>query len=209
MQMANLRERVLAEDGPERKRLVIRLTEYEQHRLLDLRYWYIHKPSGEFRPSNKGVMLTRSNYLTVKNVIERFHEEVMDWLGVGYVPEHVAKYEKAQEKAAEETKYLPSSVTSSNEHRPNDPLFFEVEHTGGNDLTIFNTAHPFNEELETIAKDTPQGTELVHLISEMLVAYAKAKRGLEEAAATHPSVLFDQLEYDWAHFLKNLIAKHK
>lgn len=207
--MTSPREKVLAEDGPEWKKLVVKLTEYEQHRLLDLRYWYLNKPSGEFRPSNKGVMLTRSNYLTVKNVIERRHEEVMDWLGVGYVPEHVAEYEKAQENAVEETKYHPSSVTSSRENRPIDPLFFEVKHAGGVDITSFNTAHPFDEELETIARDTPQGTELVCLISKILAAYARAKRGLEEAPATHPSVLFDQLEYDWAHFLKNLIAKHE
>ena len=86
--------KVLGEDGPKRKRLVIRLAEYKEQITAIISSAYMQEAYDEFKPSSKGIMLTRSNYLTFKKVVDCNHEAVMDWLGVGYVPEHVEKYNK-------------------------------------------------------------------------------------------------------------------
>lgn len=192
--------KVLGEDGPKRKRLVIRLTEYKDHRLLDLRYWYLDKKADEFKPTSKGIMLTRSNYLAFKKVVDHNHETVMDWLGVGYVPEHVEKYNREQEKNVEDLRLKSSEVRGEISDCPEDTSFFKVEHEGGVDRVVFNSSHPF---VRLMQDNKDQCID--ELVLMLVMTFERAKNGLEGTSAIDSNILFDQLEYDWSDKLRYLV----
>ena len=193
---------ILAEDGSAYKKLIVKLKEYEGHRLLELRYHYFDKKKHEFFPTKKGIALTKSNYLTVKKVIEKNHEQVMDWLGVGYVPEHIARNQQAQEEAYQEIEYSSGAVEVKAESYARDPDFFKCNHEGGKIKIAFNTAHPISLEIMDLLNSKKEGEKAVKIIASLLAAYSSAKHRLANSPSAHPEILFEQLEYDWAEYLK-------
>lgn len=193
---------ILAEDGPKHKKLIVKMEEYKGNQLLDLRYYYFDNDKSEFLPTRKGVMLTRSNYLTVKKVIEKNHEQVMDWLGVGYLPDYIANRQQAQEEAYKSSQHLDHETVVATEDLARDPNFFNVEHLGGLNRVTINEAHPWIRRMLNYIESGDIGPKGVELIAEMLAAYSSAKMHLYESPSIHPEVLFEQLEYDWAGFLK-------
>lgn len=193
----------LAEDGLKSKHLVIQLNEFEDNRFLDMRYFYFDKKDKEYKPTRKGISLTKSNYLMMKKVVEKNHEEVMDWLGVGYVPEHVAEYQDKQEEQVELVKYMSiGKLDLFFEYEKRDPSFFRIDYLGGQNKLYINEGHPFGEKLSSIIKNENRNEELVHLLMNLLLMYSKSKDGLSGTVSIDPEVLFEQLEYDWANFLK-------
>ena len=58
-------EKTLLEDGPEGRRLTVKLTEFNGIHLLDIRYWYFDKKAGEYRSTRKGVSLTGPKYRSI------------------------------------------------------------------------------------------------------------------------------------------------
>ena len=201
--MKNERREVLAEDGPASKKLIIKLGEYKGHRLFELRFHYFNKKEQDFTPTRKGLSLTRSNYLTVKKVIEKNHEQVMDWLGVSYVPQHVEENQVAQEKAYKETEYSSGEVCFKTKKYFRDPDFFKAQHEGGQTTVIFNEEHPFFNSISDILVSGEIGEKAIAMIASMLVAYSTAKLRLKDSPSSHPEILFEQLEYDWSEYLKN------
>ncbi len=194
----------LAEDGPKNKHLVIQLNEYEENRFLDLRYFYFDKKDQEYKPTRKGISLTKSNYLMVKKVVEKNHEEVMDWLGVGYVPEHVEKYQKEQEEQAEQIKYMSiGDIDLYFENEKRDPGFFRVEYMGGSNHLYINEGHPTGASLSRMLKNKAITDEMLKMFSSILFLYAKSRDSLKGTVSIDPEVLFEQLEYDWANHLKS------
>ncbi len=138
-------------------------------------------------------------------MIDLHNEEVMDWLKVGYVPEHVKKYGDSQDKAVSENKHKPSTIEVEYETAPSHSYFFKVKHSGGRDELILNESHPFVNALKELESNGENGVELTKLFRELLVSYGRAKSALGDAPATHPDILFDQLEFDWSAHLKRHI----
>lgn len=194
-------EQILAEDGPDRNRLVIKLGEFKTHPLLELRYWFLDKASQKFKPTRKGINLTRNNYLVFKKVIDSYHELIMDWLRVGYVPEHVEKYSIAQQEAAQQARFRATQITIECVNEPKNKLFFEINHQGGADSVRLNDAHAFIRSVRKQADSSSDDVNLKYL-SKLLTAFTKAAIGLKDSAATHPEILFDQLIYDWSEYLR-------
>jgi hypothetical protein len=193
----------LAEDGPKSKHLVIQLNEFDDNRFLDMRYFYFDKNDQEYKPTRKGISLTKSNYLMMKKVVEKNHEEVMDWLGVGYVPEHVTEYQKQQEEQAKLVRYMTvGKLELFFENEKRDPGFFRVETLGGQSQLYINEAHVFGNKLASTIKNNNSDNSIIHLILNLLLMYDKSKDGLKGTVSIDPEVLFEQLEYDWANFLK-------
>ena len=200
--MSNDTRQILAEDGPDRKKLIIGKKEYKNHRFLELRYYFFDKVTQEFMPTKKGIALTRSNYLTVKKVIDKNHEQVLDWLGVGYVPEHVEKNFKAQEEAYRSVQFTSGSVEHNIEIKEKDPNFFEARHIGGKNVVTFNGSHPMSKKIDELIKSGEIGQKAVRLVAEMIATYSVAKSRLMDSPSSHPEILFEQLEYDWSEYLK-------
>ncbi len=199
-----MESRYLAEDGPKNKHLVIQLSEYENNRFLDLRYFYFDKKDQEYKPTRKGISLTRSNYLMVKKVVEKNHEQVMDWLGVGYVPEHVEKYQHDQEAQADKIRSkVLGNIELYFEEEKRDPSFFRVEYLGGANRLYINTGHVKGKEIQDLVQSDKINEFVLRLLVDILFTYAKSRDGLKDTSSIDPEVLFDQLEYDWSNFLKN------
>jgi hypothetical protein len=199
---SDAKERVLAEDGPSAKRLVIKLAQFEENRLLDLRYWYQDKKSGEFKPTQKGVSLTRKNYLTLKRIVDEHSEHVLDWLSISYVPEHVTIYEEQQKVKAEEIRHTLPAVTVSVESDRRSAAFFDARFEGGSAIVGLNEAHPFVERLLEVV-ETGNKQDAMTLIGQLLLGYASAAKTLSGATATNADVLFNQLEFEWSQTLKS------
>jgi len=198
-------EKVLVEDGSPSKKLIIQLREYEGHRLLDVRYWYTDKKDKMLKPTQKGINLTRSNYLTFKSVITNHHEEVMDWLGVGYVPANVDEYTKKQHECANEHKYRVGNYDVSLCDFGSSSMLYEVSHLAGQKHIKLNTEHKFVKNINNLLE---QNSEVLKIFCDMLMAFDNAKNGLGGAYSVNADALIEQLDYDWSHSL-NAMARMK
>lgn len=198
--------KVLIEDGSPSKTLRIQLKEYKGHHLLDVRYWYIDKEDKLLKPTQKGINLTRSNYLTFKSVITNNHEEVMDWLGVGYVPAHVDEYTKKQHQYANEQKYKVGNYDVSLCEFGSNTMLYEVTHLAGKIQIKLNTEHKF---VKDISKQLAESKEVIKIVCEMLMAFDNAKNGLGGAHSVNADALIEQLEYDWSHSLNAMAGNKK
>ena len=197
-----MNDRVLAEDGPERKKLQIRLTEYEGNRLLDLRFWFFSRRDGEWQRTKKGIMLNRENFRCTRKTLNDYEHEILDWLGIGFVPEHVDEYNKRQGKALEEMS-VADEVTHSTNQNDRSGMIFEARHEGSSCEIVYNGAHPFVGQLESCGS----GREAQALLDELFAAYSLAKEEMGDSPATDASILFQQLEHNWSQKLKKRL-KH-
>jgi hypothetical protein len=194
-------DRVLAEDGPPKNRLVLRLTHYGETCLLDIRNWYLDKKTSEFRPTRKGISLSRRNFLWLKRVVDDKSEEILDWLSISYVPENVAAYEERQAQRNAELELESPAVEVDTREERRDVSFFHVTRSGSKATVTLNTAHPFVIALFE-ALPPADNTEIKELLAHLLLCHAEAAEGLSDAPATHASVLLDQLTHDWSRLLQ-------
>lgn len=205
MEPSETDRKVLAEDGPPSKRLVIQLSQIEDNRFLDLRYWYQDKKTGEFRPTAKGVALTRKNYLVIKRLVDEKSESILDWLNLSYVPEHVLAYDNRQAATAAELQYSIPNAEVSVETNSRMPSFFEVRSEGGAAEVALNDAHPFTSSfLEAIDDGDPSRAR--QLLAQLLLCHERARNGLMASPSVHASVLLDQLDFDWSQMLKKSVS---
>jgi hypothetical protein len=191
--------KVVTEQGSSHSRFVIALDEYEGHRYLDLREWFLEKKTKKWRPKKKGITLNRDRFRVVLELVEQKSEEVMDWLGIGYVPEHVARYVEAQEQAAITNEFVVGDLEISTHSERRDPRFFRVDHRGNTDKVSLNTEHRIASKLS----DPDQAW----IVGAMLAAFSRARVMLGDAPATDPEILFEQLEQDWARYLQDYLRE--
>jgi hypothetical protein len=192
-----MKDRVLAEDGPENRRLQIRLTEYEGNRLLDLRFWFFSRQNAEWQRSRKGIMLNKGNFTCTRDTLNRHQEEILDWLGIGYVPQHVEAYSLRQDQALLKND-ASIEVGHSSACEPKSNAMFVVKHAGASCEISYNRSHPFVGAIE----EHHAAEDIMAMLDELLAAYSQAKATLGDSPATDASILFDQLEHNWAQILK-------
>ena len=147
-------DKILIEDGNDKKKFIVRLNEFEGTPLLDLRYWYKDKASKEFKPTKQGISITSSNYLSFKSVVSRFDEEVIS---------HLNKKNKKNVDNAKERNELSKVILETPEvdtleyvfesYLPKND-FFKVNYSGGRATIIFNELHPFSDGLKTFDSDS-------------------------------------------------------
>lgn len=194
-------DRVIGEDGPASKRLVVRLSHYEESQLLDIRYWYQDKKTSEYRPTGKGISLTRRNFQFLRDMIERKTERILDWLSISYVPEEVAAYDARQAEANADLDLATPPSRLSLVREPRDAEFFHVSRNGGEAVVNLNEAHPFVAHLLAAVGDGDE-VEAKALLARLLLCHAQAELALADAPATHSTVLFDQLRFNWSGLLR-------
>lgn len=190
----------LIEDGPDRSRLRIQLTEFQGTPLLQLRYWYKDKKSGEFKPTRKGIALTRNNYLAVKSVISDFHDNVMNHLEFGGAKK-VGAADLGEVKASQRRR--TESISSYGvEVRPIRPMskLYEVAFEGSSANLILNRNHPF------VARFAEEGawSSSASVISILFIALELSKIQSEDTELTAPSVTLEMLLDRLSRVLANL-----
>lgn len=198
-------EKVLIEEGPEAKRLVVKLSDYQGHRIFDMRYWYKHKQSGELRPTQKGVSLTRKNYQALRELVENRSEEVLDWLDINYLPDGVSEYEKRQSESVESQQHRSGVFEVEEVNEGKTASFFNTEHLGGKTKVQLNSAHSFFKELDEMNLNDDLREKFLNMLGHFIASYALSRDRFANAATTHPSILFENLEFHWSQILSDAL----
>lgn len=191
-------EQVLDEHGGTRRRKVFALNEFQGHRYFEIEEFFLNRGSHEWR-KKKGVTFNKDAYRVLRETINRSDEKIMDWIGVGYVPEDVARYEEVQEMAVHDNRYAAGDLEVSTYREHRDPCFFHVEHEGQMDNVLLNDAHP----MSTVLQSHDDRVKLI--IATILAAYHRARSMLADAPAYDPHTLFTHLEQDWGKYLADAI----
>ena len=101
--------RVIEEHGNRSQKKVLSLESYTARgrvfRVFELSQWFFIDREHRWQ-KKKGVSLNTGNYRVMKEAIDRHNEVIMDWLGVDYVPEDVARYTEIQELAKLDAQYV-------------------------------------------------------------------------------------------------------
>ena len=197
--------KTLLEDGPAHKRLTLSLTEFGDARLLDIRYWYFDKKSSEYKSTKKGISLTGSKFNAVIGALVGNRDEISQWLDVATVPEHVLEYAERQDSAIENNLYSGRALAASSEERPRDTRFFEAEHSGGLDKVVFNRSRDFVRRLEEQLQAADASDELWFLFSALVTSYVRARAQIADTPVSHPDILLDDLELNWARMLDGYV----
>ena len=103
--------KVLEEHGSASFKKVLQLSEFNDNRYLELAEYRFNKKESEWR-KKKGVTLNKGSYKTIKEAIEREHENILSWLEVDYVPDSVSRYNEVQERALLDHPHGTGSVSS-------------------------------------------------------------------------------------------------
>lgn len=187
---------VIEEHGSERQKKVISLSEYKGRRFLLLSEHFWNKKNHVWT-MKKGVSLNTGNYKVMKQALDREHESIMDWLGVDYVPEDVARYTEIMELALEHEEYVVGEHTIAFHNDLRDPQFFRAEHKGGEDEISMNLAHPFTRAFAKADAVTQE------MLLNVIQSYCHTKSRLQGEMYYDPKMLFNHLETDWSSYLKD------
>jgi hypothetical protein len=197
--MTSSGEEILASIGSPRAPILMRLSEYEGRRALDIRRYF--KPAGqdELSPTKKGISLNREALRVLLNVLATERDSIEAWLDESAFHERDTMAVRRAAVSDLATGPRPYDATSSGWK---DPTFFKVNYNGTEDALVLNGAHPFCQSME-LMKD--QGGEaalaLLRMVEAILVAYARSKslfRGVDQISA---ETLFDDLEFNWGLIL--------
>ena len=192
-------ERVLDEHGGRKNKKIFRLGEYEGHRYFEIREFFLPKDKNEWKPTRKGITLNKDTYRVLRDLIEREDEVIMDWIGVGYVPEEVARYEEVQEQAAMDNRHRAGELVIDEYDESRDVRFFDVSHEGEEVHVRLNMAHPLAARLSGVGED------IQRLLGAVLQAYHQARVSLADTPAFDPETIFMHLEQDWAKYLRDAL----
>jgi hypothetical protein len=193
-----MKDTVLGEDGPQRKRLSIRLTEYEGTRLLDLRFWFYSAKDREWQRTKKGIMLNRENFICARDTLASHSEKILDWLGIAYLPQHVENYDRRQSEAVECRGRVGVSMSVSSYQETRSPEFFRIASEGGRADVGFNEEHPLYAAMD--AANTKD--EALQLLAAVLNGFHQAKIRMEDGPISDSELFLSQLEQEWAKNLK-------
>lgn len=198
-------QRVLGEEGPQRKRTRFTVHQYEGHNLFEIREFYYK--NGDFHHTRKGINLNRDTFMELKRVLDRDEDVILEHLRIGYVPEEVLRYQQAQEEAKRLQYRLVGDVEISEVNNFRDKHLFHVKHEGGKDVVELNVSHPFAKAMseDEIGKMTP--CEIRGLFARFMAAYARSRTSLLGTGVAHPHILFEATEYDWSEYASEFVKK--
>ena len=185
--------KILVEDGPESNRFKVSLDEYQGTKLLNLRYWYKDKASGELKPSKRGIAITSRNYIAFKSVAANYDEQIMEHLNSGSNEksantEDLFKKREAQSKVKVVEKV--SSVSFKN-LKPSNKLY-EIDYHGAAASVVFNANHPF-----VIANDLPSQNETeLRPIIQLVVSLDLAHGANADESVASGEIILEQFLFD-------------
>lgn len=206
-------DRILGEDGPPHRRIRFTIRDFEDNRLFDIRKHYLpRKPDPltgkrDFRPTKQGISLTRDNFVELKQILESYNDDILEFLRIGQVSEEMLRYHQAELEAKEKNFRLANDVEIREVDNFRDSHLFHVSHQGAKDVVELNTSHPFAKaiSLGEIANSSPE--EIRELFATMMATFARARSLLLGASASNPEILFEQTEFDWSKFLGSYIEE--
>lgn len=198
----------LAAQGSNRKKLIIKLSEYKGNPLLDLRYFYYHDETQAMIPTSKGIAITRSNYMTLKKAIEEHHEEIMDWLQVKYVPQNIIDI---RDKTAEHDRATVPDVKPGIKVNPGctrGNSVFNIQHKGSYDEVTVDSEHPFISNLLDKIEDNDTQELVLDALGKIFSAHTRATFKFAADLPRDSEAFFAQLKYEWEILLKSYAKEY-
>jgi len=194
-------EIILLEDGPANKTLRVLLREFKGTPLLDLRYWYEDKNSGEVKPTSKGISLTRNNYVGLRSVATDHHDTIMEYLRVGAASvAHRGDQNVIDERQISAQQSIGEIKSEIKPLQPSSKLF-EVDYEGSVAQVSLNENHSFIENLNIKNKLTD---EAIEIISTMLLSLDMSLLNYQGDELTSPQIITEQLDFDFARYTGQL-----
>lgn len=181
--------------------LIMSLLEYEGHRLLDIRKYFIQRKSKETKPSRKGISLNAELARQIQDAINENADAIFRWLerGDDSALTEVERAMLARTKAAEEEALKPRPFNVKDGAWKGAECF-EFESNGGEDCVTLNTKHPFYGMLNC-SRGTSANT--CSPIILMLAAYYRAKLRFSGEIESDGEHFFKLFEHEWGLLLKN------
>ena len=181
--------------------VIVSLIEYEGHRLLDIRKYFIEKESKALKPTRKGVSLNATLAREVQAVINANEDSIFEWLekGDGEVLTEVEHAMVARSRAADEEALKPRRFCVV-EQEWRGAEFFAFNSSGADDQLALNTRHPF---FVTLAKNASGSATSRSPISLLLAAYYRAKLRFSGEIEADAESFFRLFEHEWGLLLKN------
>ena len=182
----------LVEDGPDRKKFRVMLDNYEGRNLLNLRYWYKDKSTGEFKPTRQGITITATNYLAFKSVVAMHDEEVTQHLNQGSTSVEVsAAAQRANAKAAAVAREVSKMELAVDSFRPSTEMF-KIEYEGGIAKITINKKHAIADLLD-VKNASPR---LIEIVSKLLVALDLSLFSAQHAKEASGAVVLELLKQE-------------
>ncbi len=195
---------VLFEDGPKSKRLKVSLKEFKGIPLLDLRYWYQDKKTEEMRPTNKGIALTRANYLGMRSIAIDHHETVMDYLDVSSIKTvHRGDQITIDEQSSRKQEPIKNIIIEFSKIRPITRLY-DIDHKGGDVIVTMNTSHPL---IGNISDD--ERSVVGALLAKIFLSLEYTLMNINPEEMVAGNILLEQFNYDFSKFSKKLSGVNK
>ena len=158
-------EDVVLAAGSSKQPLIVKYSEYEGKKLLDIRKYYKSK-DGDLKPTRKGVSLTHVQFEAVSNAFEQKGEEIEKWLLSGVTGK------TAEVLAAEESKFRKDNLTVTVEEWAGLEMF-SYEKNGDGSILKLNKRHPWIASLleESEGSDSARSLQTaIHLIQSFCQA---------------------------------------
>src|SRR5262245_13706885 len=124
------------------------LREYEGHRFVDVRRYYVDRTTKETKPTKKGITLSARVLAEIRDVFDRSERIITDWLqrgdsaNVDAVREHMRERQAAADKVAREKRPYRLKIG-----KWRAPSFFSCESDGDVTSIALNDDHPFVRKL--------------------------------------------------------------
>lgn len=181
--------------------VIMALTEYEGHRLLDIRKYFVEKEKKELKPTRKGVSLNANVVKQVQEVLNEHADSIFTWLadGNGTVLGEVERAMEVRTQAAHEEAVRPRPFQVKQiEWRGAE--FFACESSGDEDHVTLNAKHPFIQLLKCSESDDGKNCRPIILL---LAAYYRARLRFDGEIEADSNQFFKLLEHEWGLLLKN------
>lgn len=187
--------------------LVVTLTQWEGHRLLDIRKHFVDKKSQEIKPTRKGVSLNANTARQVQEVLNEHKEAIFAWLETGdnSALGAVEQAMKARSQATEAEALKPRRFKVQ-QREWKGAEFFECEANGADDHIVLNQSHPFFKS-KTGDKKTKSSNDGSLVL--MLAAYYRAKLRFSGEIEADAEQFFRLFEHEWGLLLKNYCENEK
>lgn len=183
----------LVEDGPDRKKFRVILDNFEGRNILNIRYWYKDKVSGEFKPTRQGITITASNYLAFKSVISLHDEEVINHLNSGsQINKEIYSNQKAKTDASVLAKEVTSIELVVEPFRPATDMF-RVKYEGGFAQVIVNKRHAISKifDIENTSSET------INKIAKILIAFDLSLLSASDIKEASGAVVLEALKQEF------------
>ena len=212
------RERIISRIGSEQNCILIKLSEYQGRKILDIRRHYLDKSSGKLLPTKKGITLTQQQAEAFSEIFSENKDLVKEWFNQDTTTIDLAKKNVSEQIQAKKEATHGFKFYERDTHHGPVSSFFHIESNGGREKISYNSKHPLHSTIRdtkdrimraphlpsTVSKDIEV---ILFLIDVILLSYFRAKAQFDKSQLIDPGIFVETLEINWSATLKRYIKE--